>query len=145
MNPIKEYFLTIFSIFKSNIRDYGMYIALATIFLVFTIMSGGIFLKSMNFTNLLNQTAYVSVLAVGMVLVIVTRQIDLSVGYLGAYLGSLVVVYVDVNGLGLLYSLIVALVFTVIVGIGKGLLVSKIKVPSFVVTLAGMFIFRGMF
>ncbi len=144
MNPVKKYFLTIASIFKSNIRDYGMYIALAVIFLVFTLMSGGVFLKPINFTNLLNQTAYVSVLAVGMVLVIVTRQIDLSVGFLGAYLGALVVVYVDDKGGSLIVALLIAIGITLLVGIIKGVLVSKIKVPAFVVTLAGMFIFRGM-
>ncbi len=144
MNPVKRYFLTVASIFKSNIRDYGMYIALAVIFLAFTLMSGGIFLKSINFTNLLNQTAYVSVLAVGMVLVIVTRQIDLSVGFLGAYLGAMVVVAVDVKGDSLFVALLTALLLTIVIGIVKGLLVSKVKVPAFVVTLAGMFIFRGM-
>lgn len=144
INPVKRYFLTLMSMFRTNIRDYGMYIALAVIFLIFAIMTGGLFLGPINFTNLLNQTAYVSVLAVGMTLVIVTRQIDLSVGYLGAFLGSFVVVAVENNGQPVVVALLIALVITLLVGTVKGFFVAKIKVPSFVVTLAGMFIFKGL-
>lgn len=130
--------------FKTNIRDYGMYIALAAIFLIFSILTGGVFLGPINFTNLLNQTAYVSVLAVGMTLVIVTRQIDLSVGYLGAYLGAFVVVAIENQGMNVFVALSLALIITIIVGWAKGFFIAKVKVPSFVVTLAGMFIFKGL-
>ncbi len=140
---IRKYFLTLISMFRTNIRDYGMYIALVVIFITFGIMTNWIFLAPINFTNLLNQTAYVSVLAVGMTLVIVTRQIDLSVGYLGAFLGAYVVVAVENSNQSIIVALIGALVITIIVGIIKGYFVAKIKVPSFVVTLAGMFIFKG--
>ncbi len=143
INPVYKYFLTMGSMLRTNIRDYGMYIALGVIFIIFSIMTGGNFLKPNNFTNLLNQTAYVSVLAVGMTLVIVTRQIDLSVGYLGAFLGSYVIVAVEVNGQSLMFGIISALLITLFVGLVKGMLVAKIKIPSFVVTLAGMFIFKG--
>jgi len=140
---IYKYFLTLISMLRTNIRDYGMYIALMTIFVAFGIMTGWVFLAPVNFTNLLNQTAYVSVLAVGMTLVIVTRQIDLSVGYIGAFLGAYVVVAVENQGQSVVVALLGALVITVIVGIIKGLFIAKIKVPAFVVTLAGMFIFKG--
>jgi len=138
-----KYFLTLISMFRTNIRDYGMYIALSVIFLTFGVMTNFVFLAPINFTNLLNQTAYVSVLAVGMTLVIVTRQIDLSVGYIGAFLGAYVVVAVENQAQPVLVALLGALAITVIVGIVKGFFVAKIKVPSFVVTLAGMFIFKG--
>src|SRR6056297_2161496 len=95
INPVLRYFYVIISMFRTNIRDYGMYIALTIVFLIFALMTNGLFLGPINFTNLLNQTAYVAVLAVGMTLVIVTRQIDLSVGYLGAFLGAYVVVAVE--------------------------------------------------
>lgn len=163
IDPIRKYFLTLFSIFRTNIRDYGMYIALAVIFTIFAILTNGVFLRPMNFTNLLNQTAYVSVLAVAMTLVIVTRQIDLSVGYLGAYLGSFVVVGVEnvypgflndlfqglmsqslVSIFSIIIALFLALIITMSVGVIKGFLVAKVKVPSFVVTLAGMFLFKGL-
>lgn len=140
---IYKYFLTLISMFRTNIRDYGMFIALVVIFIVFGIMTSWIFLGPFNFTNLLNQTAYVAVLAVGMTLVIVTRQIDLSVGFIGAFLGAYVVVAVETGGQTVIVALLGALVITVIVGIIKGYFIAKIKVPSFVVTLAGMFIFKG--
>lgn len=143
IDPISKYFLTLISLFRSNIRDYGMYIALAVIFITFQIMTGGIFLGPINFTNLLNQTAYVAVLAVGMTLVIVTRQIDLSVGYLGAFLGAYVVVSVENNNWPVAIALAVGLILTIIAGFFKGFLIAKVKVPSFVVTLAAMFIFKG--
>lgn len=140
---VYKYFLTLISMFRTNIRDYGMFIALVVIFIVFGFMTDGIFLGPFNFTNLLNQTAYVAVLAVGMTLVIVTQQIDLSVGYIGAFLGAYVVVAVETGGQSVIVALLGALVITVIVGIIKGFFIAKIKVPSFVVTLAGMFIFKG--
>lgn len=143
INPILKYFLTLISLFRSNIRDYGMYIALAVIFITFQILTGNVFLGPINFTNLLNQTAYVAVLAVGMTLVIVTRQIDLSVGYLGAFLGAFVVVAVENKNWPVAIAIFGALIITIIVGFIKGFLIAKIKVPSFVVTLAGMFIFKG--
>lgn len=144
INPVQKYFYQIASMFKSNIRDYGMYIALVVIFIVFTIMTGGTFLGRVNFTNLLNQTAYVAVLAVGMTLIIVTRDIDLSVGYLGAYLGAFTVVAVERNNTPVALALALALAITIVVGFIKGFLVAKIKVPSFVVTLGATFIFKGM-
>jgi putative multiple sugar transport system permease protein len=141
---IQRYLLTIASVFRTNIRDYGMYIALTTIFITFGAITGWVFLMPVNFTNLLNQTAYVSVLAVGMTLVIVTRQIDLSVGFIGAFLGAFVVVSVENNGWSVIVALLAALAITMVIGLIKGYLVANIKVPSFVVTLAGMFIFRGL-
>ena len=144
INPVFKYFLTLGSMLRTNIRDYGMYIALGAIFITFSAMTNGNFLKPTNFTNLLNQTAYVSVLAVGMTLVIVTKQIDLSVGFLGAFLGAYVVVSVEVNDQSVLIAVLSALVITIFVGFVKGYFVAKVKIPAFVVTLAGMFIFKGL-
>lgn len=144
INPVQRYLLNLVSILRSNIRDYGMYIALLVIFLVFTIMTGGTFLGAVNFTNLLNQTAYVAVLAVGMTLILVTRQIDLSVGYLGAFMGAFVVVAVEQQGQNVVLALLIGLVVALAIGFAKGFLVSKVKVPAYVVTLGSMFIFKGM-
>ncbi|MBB6481803.1 sugar ABC transporter permease [Spirochaeta isovalerica] len=140
---IYKYFLTIISMFRTNIRDYGMFVALIFIFIVFGFMTNWVFMGPFNFTNLMNQTAYVAVLAVGMTLVIVTRQIDLSVGFLGAFSGAYVVVAVETGGQSVPMALLGALGIAVFVGIIKGFFIAKIKVPSFVVTLAGMFIFKG--
>ncbi|MFP4478831.1 MAG: ABC transporter permease subunit [Candidatus Izemoplasmatales bacterium] len=143
INPVLRYFYVIISMFRTNIRDYGMFIALIVIFILFAISTNGVFLRPRNFSNLLDQTAYVAVLAIGMTLVIVTRQIDLSVGFLSAFLGAYVIVAVQVLGQNLFFAIGVALLITLIVGIIKGYLIANVKVPSFVVTLAGMFIFKG--
>lgn len=141
---IYKYFLTLISMLRTNIRDYGMFIALIFIFVIFQVMTNGIFLGAFNFTNLLNQSAYVAVLAVGMTLVIVTQQIDLSVGFIGAFLGAYVVVAVETGGQSVAVALLGALAITIVVGFVKGFFIAKVKVPSFVVTLAGMFIFKGL-
>jgi ribose/xylose/arabinose/galactoside ABC-type transport system permease subunit len=76
-------------IFQENIREWGMYIALLVIMAIFTITTRGIFLSSRNISNLINQTGYIAVLAIGMTLVIIISHIDLSVGYLSGFLGAL--------------------------------------------------------
>ena len=74
---------------RRNIRDYGMFIALFSIMAIFAIATKGVFVSPRNLSNLLNQTGYIAVLAVGMTLVIVIRQIDLSVGFLAGFLGAI--------------------------------------------------------
>ena len=76
-------------VLRQNIREYGMYIALVVIMAIFTILTHGVFISSRNISNLLNQTGYIAVLAVGMTLVIVIRHIDMSVGYLSGFLGAI--------------------------------------------------------
>src|SRR3989337_4452169 len=73
---------------RGNIREYGMFIALFIIMTVFAITTDGLFISSRNLVNLVNQTGYIAVLAVGMTLVIVIRHIDLSVGFLAGFLGA---------------------------------------------------------
>ena len=70
---------------QQNIREYGMYIALFVIMAIFTVTTNGTFISSRNIVNLVNQTGYIAVLAIGMTLVIVIRHIDLSVGFLGGF------------------------------------------------------------
>src|SRR5574342_915790 len=74
---------------RENIREYGMFIALFVIMVVFAITTNGLFISSRNLVNLVNQTGYIAVLAVGMTLVIVIRHIDLSVGFLAGFLGAI--------------------------------------------------------
>jgi putative multiple sugar transport system permease protein len=129
---------------SKNIRDYGMYIALLVIMTIFTIFTNGLFLSSRNIADLMNQTGYIAVLAVGMTLVIVIRHIDLSVGFLAGFLGAASAV-----GLSLLHWPIYAVVPIVLVmGILAGLLtatpVAKLGIPSFVSSLAGWLIYRGL-
>src|SRR3970040_2311294 len=75
-------------LFRENIREYGMFIALFVIMGGFAVATDGLFISSRNLVNLVNQTGYIAVLAVGMTLVIVIRHIDLSVGFLAGFLGA---------------------------------------------------------
>ena len=129
---------------KTNIRDYAMYIVLVVLFVVFGILTNGLFLSPRNLTDLINQTGYVSVLAIGMTCILIISHIDLSVGYVAGFLGAVAATLLTFNGwpLGLVLPLI--LVLGIVIGMYQGFLVSVVKVPAFVTTLAGQFIFRGL-
>ncbi len=137
------FFSTTRKLLQQNIREYGMYIALFAIMVYFTIATEGVFISSRNIVNLVNQTGYIAVLAVGMTLVIVIRHIDLSVGFLGGFLGAIAAIaMVEWN-----FPVYVAIPFTLVLGILAGLitafLVVQMKIPAFVATLAGWLIYRG--
>jgi putative multiple sugar transport system permease protein len=129
---------------KKNIREYGMYIALAIIMIVFTLNTDGLFMSSRNLSDLINMTGYVAVLAVGMTLVIVIRHIDLSVGFVAGFLGAIVAIFLTQFGFPVWLAIVAALVFGVIIGLINGFFVANLNIPSFVVSLAGMLIFKGL-
>lgn len=129
---------------RSNIRDYGMFIALAVIMTVFTILTNGVFISARNISNLLNQTGYVAVLAVGMTLVIVIRHIDLSVGYVAGFIGAVAAVFMTQFDMNVWLVIFIVLILGIIVGLWQGVLVAFLELPAFVSTLAGMLIFRGL-
>lgn len=131
-------------IFKKNIRDYGMYIALFVIIVIFSIVTQGSFISPVNISNLINQTGYVAVLAVGMTLIIIIRHIDLSIGYLSGFLGAVVAIFMTQMGIPVIVSILFVLILGGVIGFGYGLLVAKVRVPAFVVTLGGMMFFHGM-
>jgi putative multiple sugar transport system permease protein len=131
------------SLFKVNIRDYGMYIALIVIMLTFSVMTDGLFMSSRNISNLLDSAGYIAVLAVGMTLVIVIRHIDLSVGFAAGFLGAIAAILLTQVGLPIYLTIPIILVLGVVVGLFNGVLVASIGIPSFVASLAGMLIFRG--
>ena len=143
MNIIKNYGKDLFSILKENVREYGMYIALLLIITYFTIASGGIFISARNISNLLNQTGYIFILAVGMTLIIVIRHIDLSVGYIAGFLGALAAIFMTQHNIPVLITIIIVLIIGLIIGLWNGFLVAYMGLPAFVATLAGMLIFRG--
>lgn len=128
---------------KSNIRDYGMYIALFVIMLTFSVMTDGLFMSSRNISNLLDSAGYIAVLAVGMTLVIVIRHIDLSVGFVAGFLGAVAAIFLTQMGMSVWLVIPIVLVFGIIIGLFNGFLIAKIGIPAFVATLAGMLIFRG--
>lgn len=131
------------SLVKVNIRDYGMYIALFVIMLTFTIMTDGLFMSSRNISNLLDATGYIAVLAVGMTLVIVIREIDLSVGFAAGFMGAIAAILMTQMGVPVYLTIPIILVLGVVAGLLNGVLVARIGIPSFVASLALMLIFRG--
>jgi putative multiple sugar transport system permease protein len=129
---------------RQNIREYGMYIALFVIMLIFTITTNGVFISSRNLSNLLNQTGYIAVLAVGMTLVIVIRHIDLSVGFLAGFLGAIAAVALVQWNLPTILVIPLVLALGAIAGLITALPVAQLGIPSFVASLAGWLIYRGL-
>lgn len=130
-------------VLKDNIREYGMFIALFFIMAIFTVATKGIFISSRNISNLLNQTGYIAVLAVGMTLVIVIRHIDLSVGFLAGFLGALAAIGLTAWKLPVYVVIPMVLFFGVIAGFITAFMVARLGIPAFVASLAGWLIYRG--
>jgi putative multiple sugar transport system permease protein len=128
---------------QKNIREYGMYIALFVIMTIFTITTKGTFISSRNIVNLVNQTGYIAVLAVGMTLVIVIRHIDLSVGFLGGFLGAIAAIAMVQWNMPVYLAIPFTLALGVLAGTITAFLVAQMKIPAFVATLAGWLIYRG--
>jgi putative multiple sugar transport system permease protein len=135
---------TVYNMFRENIRQYGMIIALVLISLFFQLLTSGTLLKPLNVTNLILQNSYILVLAIGMLLVIITGCIDLSVGSVAAFVGAVSGVLMVTYKLPFSVSLIVCLLIGALVGAWQGFWVAYVKIPSFIVTLAGMLLFRGL-
>ena len=128
---------------RENIREYGMFVALFVIMAIFTLTTDGLFISSRNISNLMNQTGYIAVLAVGMTLVIVIRHIDLSVGFLAGFLGAIAALAMLYWHIPVLLVILMVLGLGIIAGLANGFLVAQMRIPSFVASLAGMLIYRG--
>src|SRR4051794_29339326 len=132
-----------FKIDTSTLRAYTMIGALALIWVFFYWATGGTFLTPRNLSNLTMQTAVTGVLAVGMLMVIVAGQIDLSVGsVLGLAGGCAAIVLTDYQW-GLVPSLIVSILIGILIGLFHGALVAYANIPAFIVTLGGLLAWRG--
>ena len=127
---------------KEFVRNYAMYAALAVIFIIFGIATGGRFLTARNLTNLINQTGYVAVMAVGMTVVLILTQIDLSIGSIAGFFGAIAGLLLMKN-VSFPLVILFLLIGGIIAGTLQGLVTGKLGVPAFVTTLAGLFIFRG--
>ena len=138
------FFQNLQKVLRQNIREYGMYIALFVIMLIFAITTKGTFVSARNLSNLLNQTGYIAVLAVGMTLVIVVRHIDLSVGFLAGFIGAIAAIALKSMGWPVFLVIPMVLVLGAIAGLITALPVAQLGIPSFVASLAGWLIFRGL-
>ena len=128
---------------QENIREYGMFIALFVIIAIFAVTTKGLFISSRNIVNLVNQTGYIAVLAVGMTLVIVIKHIDLSVGFLAGFLGAVAALTMEAWHLPVYVVVPLVLALGIVAGLVTAFLVAQMKIPAFVATLAGWLGYRG--
>jgi D-xylose transport system permease protein len=134
-----------FKIPTDALRAYTMLFALVAIWVYFNFATDGIFLDPRNFSNLMRQTAVTGVLAVGMLMVIVTGNIDLSVGSLVGFIGGVAATAQGMqNGWGLLPTLAAVIIVAVAVAEAQGALVAYANIPAFIVTLGGLLAWRGV-
>ena len=129
---------------RSNLREYGLMIALVVIMVLFQILTAGTLFKPLNLTNLVLQNSYIVIMALGMLLVIVAGHIDLSVGSVAGFIGALAAVLMVNLGMHFVPATIVCLIAGAAIGAAQGYWIAYLKIPSFIVTLAGMLVFRGL-
>ncbi|WP_198937730.1 multiple monosaccharide ABC transporter permease [Pelomonas sp. KK5] len=132
------------SFLKSNLRDYGMLLSLVVIMAFFWWMTDGTLMQPLNLTNLVLQNSYIVIMALGMLLVIVAGHIDLSVGSLVGFIGALAAVLMVEYNWHFVPAVLVCLLAGAVIGAIQGYFVAFFSIPSFIVTLAGMLVFRGL-
>ena len=141
------------SFWKNNLRDYGLLVSLLLIMGFFEYATGGVLFRGVNVTNLILQNSYIVIMALGMLLVIVGGNIDLSVGSIVGFVGGVaatLMVGFHVPWIGIDVKLpwepviLLALVLGGLIGAAQGYFIAYSKIPAFIVTLAGMLIFRGL-
>lgn len=130
--------------FNLNLRDYALLGALVFIVVLFQVLTNGKLMMPGNVNNLLMQNAYVVILAIGMVMVIIAGHIDLSVGSVVAMVGAVVAIAMKHWGLEWWLAVLLGLAIGALVGAWQGFWVAYVGVPAFIVTLAGMLLFRGL-
>ncbi len=127
-----------------NLRQSGIYIAFVVIIALFAVLTGGTSLNPINITNIVLQYSYILILAIGMVIVIIAGHIDLSVGSVVALTGAVSAVLVIKDGMPWWVGILAALATGLLIGAWHGFWVAYVGIPAFIVTLAGMLLFRGL-
>ncbi len=127
-----------------NPRQSGIYVAFALIVVLFSILTGGALLEPQNISNLIVQNSYVLILAIGMILIIIAGHIDLSAGSVVALTGAISAVLMVNVGMAWPLALLITLVVGAVIGAWQGYWVAYFGIPAFIVTLAGMLIFRAL-
>lgn len=127
-----------------DMKQYGMVLALIAVFLIFAVMTGGKNMSPANINNLIMQNGYVVILAVGMLLCVLTGNIDLGVGSIVALCGATVGILMIDYHTNMWVAILAALAVGALAGMFVGLFVSKLSIPPFIVTLATMLMGRGL-
>jgi putative multiple sugar transport system permease protein len=144
INPTENRFTRWLTHVLSDLGKNGIFIALIAVVALFAIMTNGILLRPQNISNLVVQNGYILVLAIGMVMIIIAGHIDLSVGSVAAFVGAVSGVFAVQMGLPWWLSVILSLAIGALVGAWQGFWIAFVGIPAFIVTLAGMLIFRGL-
>jgi putative multiple sugar transport system permease protein len=128
---------------QGNFRQYGMVVALVLIVILFQVWTSGILLKPLNVTNIVQQNGYILILAIGMVIVIISGHIDLSVGSIAGFIGAMSAVLMIRHDMPWPVAVALCLLLGALIGAWQGFWIAYVGIPSFIVTLAGMLVFRG--
>src|SRR5690349_15281152 len=132
------------SLVSRNLRQSGIYVAFVVIVALVAVLTDGLSLNPTNVTNIVLQYSYILILAIGMVIVIIAGHIDLSVGSVVALTGAVSAVLVIKEGWPWWAGILAALATGVLIGCWQGFWVAYVGIPAFIVTLAGMLLFRGL-
>lgn len=142
--PAKKKSDGVLATLANNSKQYGIVGALVVIVLVFEFLTKGVLLKPNSFVSLIQQNAYVIILAIGMVMVIIATHIDLSVGSIVAFVGGVCAILMERQSVNWMLAILISLVVGLIIGCWQGFWVAYVGIPGFITTLAGMLIFRGL-
>ena len=129
---------------KSNIRDYALLLSLLVIMVFFQFTTSGTLFKPVNMTNLILQNSYIVIMALGMLLIIVAGHIDLSVGSVSGFVGAVAAVMMVPWKMDPFVTMLACLALGAAIGGAQGYFVAYHRIPAFIVTLAGMLIFKGL-
>ena len=129
---------------RGHLREYGLLLSLIAIMVFFQVMTDGTLMQPLNLTNLVLQNSYIVIMALGMLLVIVAGHIDLSVGSVSGFVGALAAVLMVTWGWHYVPATLVCLAVGALIGAAQGVWVAYFRIPSFIVTLAGMLVFKGL-
>ena len=132
------------SFLLSRVQQIGIFIALIVIVLLFQGLTGGRLLTAGNVANIIVQNSYILILAIGMVMIIIAGHIDLSIGSVAAFVGAATGVMIVQWGWPWWLGILVGILLGALVGAWQGFWVAVVGIPAFIVTLAGMLIFRGL-
>jgi putative multiple sugar transport system permease protein len=129
---------------QDNLRDYGLVLALLAIMVFFQFATNGVLFKPVNLTNVVLQNSYIIIMALGMLLVIVAGHIDLSVGSVSGFIGAIAAIMMVTYKMDPISTGVICLAAGGIIGAAQGYWIAYHKIPSFIVTLAGMLVFKGL-
>ena len=129
---------------KHHLREYGMFMSLIVIMVFFQFTTNGKLFEPLNLTNIILQNSYIIIMALGMLLIIVAGHIDLSVGSVSGFIGAVAAVLMVHYEMNFLLASLICIVLGGIIGALQGYWVAFFKIQSFIVTLAGMLVFKGL-